>query len=105
MQIAMLRVIMQSLASAFDGGDCMYRLMKEEKEIALANTMHYIRMQENGAYGLCGKHEAEGVAADNKVYLFNQDIDTIEYFDGKAVINEAINDNETAFAILRGETV
>jgi hypothetical protein len=80
----------------------MYRLMKEEKEIALANEMHYIRMQENGAYGLCDKREADGVAADNTVYILGSDIDTIDFVDGVAAIDEAIADTEAAFAILQG---
>lgn len=80
----------------------MYRLKKDGNEIALANTMHYIRMQENGAYGLCGKLEADGVAADNTVYLFGNDIDTIDFVDGVAAIDEAMADTEAAFAILQG---
>lgn len=80
----------------------MYSLKKDGKGIALANEMHYIRMQENGAYGLCGKLEAEGVAADNTVYLFGSDIDTIDFVDGVAAIDEAIADTEAAFAILQG---
>lgn len=80
----------------------MYRLKKDGNEIALANTMHYIRMQENGAYGLCGKLEADGVAADNTVYLFGSDIDTVDFVDGVAAIDEAMADTEAAFAILQG---
>ena len=80
----------------------MYRLKKDGSEIALANTMHYIRMQENGAYGLCGKQEADGVAADGAVYHFGSDIDTIDFVDGVAAIDEAIADTEAAFAILQG---
>ena len=80
----------------------MYRLTKDGKGIALANTMHYIRMQENGTYGLCGKLEADGVADDNTVYLFGGDIDTIDFVDGVAAIDEAIADTEAAFAILQG---
>jgi hypothetical protein len=74
----------------------MYRLMKEEKEIALANEMHYIRMQENGAYGLCDKREADGVAADGAVYHFGKDIDTVDFVDGVAEL-EILN------IILEGE--
>ena len=81
----------------------MYSLKKDGNEITIVNEMHYIRMQENGAYGLCDKQKAEGVAADNIVYLFDKDIDTIEYFDGEAIINEAISDTKTTFSILRGE--
>lgn len=80
----------------------MYRLKKDGNEIALANTMHYIRMQENGAYGLCGKQKADGVAADGAVYHFGSDIDTIDFVDGVAAIDEAIADTEAAFAILQG---
>lgn len=74
----------------------MYRLMKEENEIALANTMHYIRMQENGAYGLCDKRKADGVAADNTVYLFGKDIDTVDFVDG-------VSELEILNIILEGE--
>ena len=80
----------------------MYSLKKDGNEIALANTMHYIRMQSNGAYGLCGKLEADGVAADNTVYIFGSDIDTIDFVDGVEAIDEAIADTEAAFAILQG---
>lgn len=80
----------------------MYRLTKDGKGIALANEMHYIRMQENGAYGLCDKREADGLAADNTVYLFGTDIDQVDYVDGVAAIDEAIADTEAAFAILQG---
>ena len=76
----------------------MYRLTKDGSEIALANTMHYIRMQENGAYGLCGKQEADGVAADGAVYHFGSDIDTIDFVDGVAEM-EILN------IILGGETL
>lgn len=62
----------------------MYSLKKDGNEIALANEMHYIRMQENGAYGLCGKREADGVAADGAVYHFGKDIDTVDFVDGVA---------------------
>jgi hypothetical protein len=74
----------------------MYSLKKDGNEIALANTMHYIRMQENGAYGLCDKREADGVAADNTVYLFGKDIDTVDFVDGVAEL-EILN------IILEGE--
>ena len=80
----------------------MYRLKKDGKGIAMANTMHYIRMQENGAYGLCGKQEADGVAADGAVYHFGSDVDTIDFVDGVAAIDEAIADTEAAFTILQG---
>ena len=80
----------------------MYRLKKDGNEIALANTMHYIRMQDNGAYGLCGKQEADGVAADNTVYLFGKDIDTVDFVDGVAELTEA---NEIMNIILEGETL
>lgn len=76
----------------------MYRLTKDGNEIALANEMRYIRMQENGAYGLCGKLEADGVAADNTVYLFGADIDQVDYVDGAAEL-EILN------IILEGETL
>ena len=81
----------------------MYSLKIDGNEIALTNEMRYIRMQSNGAYGLCGKQEADGVAADNKVYHFDSDIDTVEYFDGQAAIEEILTDTETTFAILKGE--
>lgn len=75
----------------------MYRLTKDGKGIALANTMHYIRMQENGAYGLCDRRKADGVAADNTAYLFGTDIDQVDYVDGVAEL-EILN------IILEGET-
>lgn len=75
----------------------MYILKKDEAEIALVNEMRYIRMQDNGAYGLCDKREAEGVAADNKVYHFGTDVDTVEYVDGVAEL-------EILSIILGGET-
>lgn len=62
----------------------MYSLKKDGNEIAMANEMHYVRMQENGSYGLCGKLEADGVAADGAVYHFGKDIDTVDYVDGVA---------------------
>ena len=74
----------------------MYSLKKDGNEIALANTMHYIRMQENGAYGLCGKLEADGVAADGAVYHVGKDIDTVDFVDGVAEL-EILN------IILEGE--
>ena len=80
----------------------MYRLKKDGHEIALANEMRYIRMQDNGAYGLCGKQEADGVAADNTVYHFGKDIDTVDFVDGVAAIDEAVADTEAAFDILQG---
>ena len=80
----------------------MYILKKEEIEVTRANRLHYIRMQENGAYGLCDKRKADGVAADNTVYHFGKDIDQVDYVDGVAAIDEAIADTEAAFAILQG---
>lgn len=62
----------------------MYILKKEEIEVTRANRLHFIRMQENGAYGLCDKRKADGVAADNTVYLFGSDIDTVDFVDGVA---------------------
>ena len=60
----------------------MYRLKKAENEIALANQMNYIRLQENGVWALCGKMEAGGVVADGTVYRLGEEIDNIETFDG-----------------------
>lgn len=76
----------------------MYRLTKDGKGIALANTMHYIRMQDNGAYALCDKLEADGVAADNKVYHFGSEIDKVEFVDG-------VEQLEIMNIILEGETL
>lgn len=81
----------------------MYSLKKNENEIVKVNTIRYIRMQDNGYYGLCGKNEADGISANNTVYLFDKDIDTIDYFDGGTIINEALNDTKTTFSILRGD--
>lgn len=60
----------------------MYRLKKGENEIALANQMNYIRLQENGVWALCGKMEADGVVADGTVYRLGEEIDNVETFDG-----------------------
>lgn len=62
----------------------MYSLKKNGNEIALTNDMHYIRMQDNGVYGLCDRQKADGVVADGAVYHFSTDIDTVEYVDGVA---------------------
>lgn len=62
----------------------MYRLKKNGAEVALVNEMQFVRMQDNGAYGSSGQLQADGVAADNQVFLFPGDVDTVEYVDGAA---------------------
>lgn len=78
----------------------MYRLTKDGNEIALVNTMNYIHKQTNGVYGLCNKSVADGVVADNTVYHFGSDIDSVEYVDGADEIKKQA---EEALSILRGE--
>lgn len=78
----------------------MYILKKEGKEVTRANTLHFVRMQENGAYGLCDRRKADGAAADHTVYLFGTDIDSVEFADGVAELREA---NEILNIILEGE--
>lgn len=80
----------------------MYILRKDGNEIARANALHYIRMQSNGAYGLCDKRNADGVAADSVVYHFGRDIDAVEFVDGVAELKEA---TEIINIILGGDSV
>lgn len=78
----------------------MYSLKKDGTVITQANEMRYIRMQSNGAYGLCGKMEADGVCADGTVYHYGSDIDTVEFVDG---VEELQATNEILNIILEGE--
>lgn len=46
----------------------MYSLVKDGQEIGIVDKPTYIRMQENGAYGLCDRADAQGVVYDNTPY-------------------------------------
>lgn len=46
----------------------MYSIVKDNLEIGIVDKPTYIRMQENGAYGLCEEADAEGIAYNNTPY-------------------------------------
>lgn len=46
----------------------MYSLVKDGQEIGIVDNPTYIRMQENGTYGLCDRADAQGVVYDNMPY-------------------------------------
>lgn len=46
----------------------MYSIIKDNLEIGIVDQPTYIRMQDNGAYGLCSVYEAEGIAYDGTPY-------------------------------------
>lgn len=46
----------------------MYSIIKDNLEIGIVDKPTYIRMQDNGAYGLCSVYEAEGIAYDGTPY-------------------------------------
>lgn len=46
----------------------MYSIIKGNLEIGIVDKPTYIRMQENGAYGLCSVYEAEGIAYNGTPY-------------------------------------
>ena len=46
----------------------MYSIVKDNLEIGIVDQPTYIRMQENGCYGLCSEEEAEGIAYNNTPY-------------------------------------
>lgn len=46
----------------------MYSIVKGNLEIGIVDKPTYIRMQENGAYGLCEEADAEGIAYNNTPY-------------------------------------
>lgn len=46
----------------------MYSIVKNDIEIGIVEHPTYIRMQDNGAYGLCDKADAQGIAYNNTPY-------------------------------------
>lgn len=46
----------------------MYSIIKDNLEIGIVDKPTYIRMQDNGAYGLCDRAVAQGVVYDNTPY-------------------------------------
>lgn len=46
----------------------MYSIVKDNLEIGIVENPTYIRMQDNGAYGLCSKEEAQGIAYNGTPY-------------------------------------
>lgn len=46
----------------------MYSIVRDNLEIGIVDQPTYIRMQDNGAYGLCTEAEAEGIAYNGTPY-------------------------------------
>ena len=46
----------------------MYTIIKDGAEIGMTEAPTYIKMQENGSFGLCTREEAQGIAFEGKVY-------------------------------------
>lgn len=46
----------------------MYSIVKDNLEIGIVERPTYIRMQENGAYGLCDETEAQGIVYEGTPY-------------------------------------
>ena len=46
----------------------MYSIVKDNLEIGIVEHPTYIRMQDNGTYGLCSEAEAEGIAYNGTPY-------------------------------------
>lgn len=46
----------------------MYSIVKDNLEIGIVEHPTYIRMQDNGTYGLCEESEAQGIAYEGVPY-------------------------------------
>ena len=46
----------------------MYKIMKENSVLAVVGSPTWVRLQENGSYGLTNEANAQGIAVDGKVY-------------------------------------
>ena len=49
----------------------MYKIIKDGVLVGITTAPTYIKMQENGCFGLCSREEAEGIAFDGKPYSLN----------------------------------
>ena len=49
----------------------MYKIIKDGVLVGITTAPTYIKMQENGCFGLCPREEAEGIAFDGKPYSLN----------------------------------
>ena len=80
----------------------MYRLMQNGVMVALGNEPSYIRMQENGSYGLCTREEAQGVAMNNTPYH----IDGMDALEGaKTVSMETVEADRIVSDLTAASTV
>ena len=59
----------------------MYCIMNNKQTIKVAESVRYIRRQQNGCYIVCGYDEREGINADGKIF-FNEEFDDVHEFDG-----------------------
>lgn len=46
----------------------MYRMFKGEIVLATVTNPVWVKKQDNGSYGLCSEHEAQGVVIEGTVY-------------------------------------
>lgn len=46
----------------------MFKIVKDGVLVGIASAPTYIKMQDNGCYGLCSREQAQGIAFDGKPY-------------------------------------
>lgn len=46
----------------------MYKIINDNETMALTETPNYVRLQDNGCFGLCGEPEAQGIVYNGTVY-------------------------------------
>lgn len=74
----------------------MYTIIKDGLEIGIVEQPTYIRMQDNGAYGMCSESEAQGIAYDDKPYHVlglpelpgAEDVAIVEFDIGKRIFEQ-----------------
>ena len=79
----------------------MYRIKKADQLLALVDEPVYVRMQENGCYGLCDLSQAQGIALNGTVYHLEgapalegaEDV-TAEYVDNGVLLFEKADRTE-----------
>lgn len=46
----------------------IYEIKKNDETIAIVDNIKYIKMQDNGSYGLCSEEEAQGISVNGIAY-------------------------------------
>ena len=53
----------------------MYRIIKDGATVGITGALNYIKLQDNGCYGLCSEAEAQGVAFGGVPYQLESKIE------------------------------